>query len=79
MPQINGAQPYVMYFMLELRLQFPRKETDVDQKGVPNWRADLVTVKIYILSWGLRGCSIAPMTVAWRISAAVEVLPPRPE
>jgi len=26
-----------MYFMLELRLQFPGKETDVDQKGVPNW------------------------------------------
>jgi len=26
-----------MYFMLELRLQFPGKETDVDHKGVPNW------------------------------------------
>ena len=37
MPQINGAKPCIMYFMLELRLQFPGKETDVDHKGVPNW------------------------------------------
>ena len=65
MPQINGAKPYIMYFMLELRLQFPGKETDIDQKGVPNWGIgvpgywDIVTVKIYILSWGLRRCSIA--------------------
>ena len=37
MPQINGAKPYIMYFMLELSLQFPGKETDIDRKGVPNW------------------------------------------
>ena len=80
MPQINRAKPYIMYFMLELRLQ-----TDIDQKGVPNWGIgvteywDIVTVKIYILSWGLRRCSIAPMTVAWRKSAAVGVLPPQLE
>ena len=86
MPQINGAKPYIMYFMLELRLQFQGKGTDLDLKGVPNWGIgitgywDIVTVKIYILSWGLRRYSIAHyMTVAWRKSAAVEVLPPQPE
>ena len=74
-----------MYFMLELRLQFPGKETDIDQKGVPNWGIgvtgywDIVTVKFTYYLGVCEDALSLTMTVAWRKSAAVGVLPPQPE